>query len=129
MIVWGGQAGGLPLGDGAAYCPGCGGWTPVAPLNAPAARFDHAAVWNGAEMLIVGGRNAGGDLASAAAYDPVTLEWRPLSARGNPLARSRPGVVWTTTDLLVFGGAVGDTPVAVLQRLFPQPEWHFYRKL
>lgn len=129
MIVWGGQAGGLPLGDGAAYCPGCGGWTPVAPLNAPAARFDHAAVWSGAEMVIVGGRNAGGDLASAAAYDPVTLEWRPLSARGNPLARSRPGVVWTTTDLLVFGGAVGDTPVAALQRLFPQPEWHFYRKL
>lgn len=129
MIVWGGQYGGVPLQDGAAYCPSCGGWTQVSATNAPLPRYDHAAVWAGSEMMIVGGANSGGELAAAAAYDPSTLEWRPLSALGNPLARTRPTAVWTGTDLLVFGGKVGNTAVATLQRLFPQPEWYFYRKL
>ena len=80
-------------------------------------------------MMVMGGANGGGDVSSAAAYDPQTSEWRSLSALGAPLARSGARAVWTSTDLLVFGGTSGGTPVATLQRLFPQPEWYFYRKL
>jgi len=129
MVVWGGQSSGVPLNDGRAFCPDCGGWTEVSPTNAPLPRSDHAAVWTGSEMLIIGGSNVAGDLAAPAGYDPVTREWRPLSSLGNPLARTKPTAVWADTDILVFGGRVGGQPAATLQRLFPQPEWYFYRKL
>lgn len=98
-------------------------------VNAPLARGGHAAVWTGSEMLVVGGGNAGGDVAGPAAYDPATKEWRALSGLGGPLARTGPVAAWTSTDFLVFGGTVGGTSVGTLQRLFPQPEWYFYRKL
>jgi len=129
MIVWGGSSGGVTLSDGGAYCLGCGDWSEVSLVNAPLARSGHAAVWTGSEMLVVGGRNAGGDVSGPAAYDPVTREWRALSGLGGPLA------AWTSTELLVFGGATGSTEaswgtaVGTLQRLVPQPEWYFYRKL
>ena len=103
--------------------------------NAPLARTGHAAVWTGSEMVVVGGANAGGDVSGPAAYDPVTREWRALSGLGGPLARRGPLAAWTSTDLLVFGGATGSTEaswgtaVGTLQRLVPQPEWYFYRKL
>ena len=129
MIVWGGTRGGTRLGDGGAYCLGCGDWTTVSMDNAPLARDGHAAVWTGGEMLIVGGGNAAGDVSSPAAYDPVTREWRALSGQGGPLARTGPVAVWTSTELLVFGGTSGGTSVGTLQRLLPQPEWYFYRKL
>ena len=129
MIVWGGTAGGTPLGDGGAYCLGCGDWTTVSMVNAPLARGGHAAVWTGSEMLVVGGSNSGGEVSSPAAYDPLTREWRALSGLGGPLARTGPVAVWTSTDFLVFGGTSGGTSVGTLQRLFPQPEWYFYRKL
>ncbi|MEI6342554.1 MAG: hypothetical protein WCR07_11380, partial [Verrucomicrobiota bacterium] len=137
MIVWGGTAGGVTLGDGGAYCLGCGDWSEVSLVNAPLARSGHAAVWTGSEMLVVGGRNAGGDVSGPAAYDPVTREWRALSGLGSPLARMGPAAVWTSTDILVFGGSTGGTlsagsegsAVGTMQRLVPQPEWYFYRKL
>ena len=129
MIVWGGTSGGVPLGDGGAYCLDCGDWTTVSMENAPLARGGHAAVWTGSEMLVVGGANAAGDVSSPAAYDPLTREWRPLSGLGGPMARTGPVAVWTTTDFLVFGGTSGGASVGTLQRLFPQPEWYFYRKL
>ena len=135
MIVWGGTAGGVTLGDGGAYCLGCGDWSTVSMTNAPLARSGHAAVWTGSEMVVVGGANAGGDVSGPAAYDPVTREWRALSGLGGPLARRGPLAAWTSTDLLVFGGATGSTAaswgtaVGTLQRLVPQPEWYFYRKL
>ena len=137
MIVWGGTAGGVTLGDGGAYCLGCGDWSEVSLVNAPLARSGHAAVWTGREMLVVGGRNAGGDVSGPAAYDPVTREWRALSGLGSPLARMGPAAVWTSTDILVFGGSTGGTlsagsegsAVGTMQRLVPQPEWYFYRKL
>jgi hypothetical protein len=117
------------LGDGAAYCPGCDQWKPVAAANAPVPRTDHAAVWTGTELLILDGTNAAGDLASGAAYDPVTQEWGALSGVGGPLERTSPVAVWTGTEVLVFGGTSGGQRVASLQRLSPQPAWHFYRKL
>jgi hypothetical protein len=135
MIVWGGTAGGVTLGDGGAYCLGCGDWSTVSMTNAPLARSGHAAVWTGSEMVVVGGANAGGDVSGPAAYDPVTREWRALSGLGGPLARRGPLAAWTSTEVLVFGGTTGSTAaswgtaVGTLQRLVPQPEWYFYRKL
>ena len=102
--------------------------TEAGTANAPSARSGHQAVWTGDEMLVFGGRNAGGDLADGAAYRPATGTWRPLSVAGSPLARHDATEVWTGSELLVFGGLQGSTPVASLQRLNPQPTWHFYRK-
>jgi len=131
MAIWGGQSGGVVLGDGAAWCPSCDQWKSLSIANAPSPRTDHAAVWTETEMLIVDGANAAGDLATSAAYDSLTEQWRALSGLGGPLARTKPVAVWTGTEVLVFGGSVGSPPTAVgaLQRLAPQPAWYFYRKL
>lgn len=128
LLVWGGQSDGTPLGDGAAYDPATDTWQALPSAGAPAARFDHTALWTGSEMLILDGANAAGSLAGGAAYDPSAQRWRNLSATGGPLARSQPAAVWTGTEILLFGGLSGAQPVAALQRLIPQPAWHFYRK-
>jgi hypothetical protein len=80
-------------------------------------------------MLVVGGSNAGGEVSGPAGYDPVSKEWRALSGLGGPLARTGPVAVWTSTEFLVFGGTSGGTALGTMQRLLPQPEWYFYRKL
>ena len=129
MLIWGGQTSGIPLDDGAVYCPACDEWKGISSTNAPQARYDHAAVWTGTEMLIAGGANAGGALSTSAGYDPSTQQWRPLSNVGGPLARSLLGAAWSGTELLVFGGSTGSQTVATLQRLLPEPAWYFYRKL
>ena len=97
--------------------------------NAPAARYDHAALWTGSELMIVAGANASAPLATSAAYDPVTGLWRTLGSTGSPVARSVPGVVWSGTEILLFGGLSGTQPVASLQRLTPLSAWYLYRKL
>ncbi|MEI7935595.1 MAG: hypothetical protein WCK27_02800 [Verrucomicrobiota bacterium] len=129
MLVWGGQAGGVPLGDGAAYNPSANAWQTLSTTNAPAARYDHAALWTGSELMIVAGANASAPLATSAAYDPVTGLWRTLGSTGSPVARSVPGVVWSGTEILLFGGLSGTQPVASLQRLTPLSAWYLYRKL
>ena len=97
--------------------------------NAPSARYDHAAVWTGTEVLIAGGANSGGALSTSAAYDLSIQQWRPLSNVGGPLARSLLGAAWSGTEILVFGGYSGSQTLASLQRLSPLPAWYFYRKL
>jgi hypothetical protein len=128
LIIWGGQHGGTPLGNGAAYDPVSDVWQPLPADQAPSARSGHVAVWTGEEMLIFGGNSLSGAEASGAAYNPVTGRWRPLSGAGDPVARSDGTAAWTGTELLVFGGRASGTPLAALQRLNPQPTWYFYRK-
>lgn len=131
MLVWGGQNGGAPLGDGAAYDPAGNTWTPLPTSGVPTARSGHVAVWTGKEMLISGGATAGGPVASGGAYDPATGQWRTLSDVGQPVARSGGVGVWSGSELLVFGGLTSSSPslpVASLQRLNPQPTWYLYRK-
>lgn len=128
VLIWGGQSGGIPLSDGAAYCP-CDEWQTLSSTNAPSPRFDQAAVWTGSEMIIMGGANVAGGLSTGSAYSSSTGQWRPLSSSGNPLARSQLGAVWTGTELVLFGGLSGSAPVTVPQRLTPEPAWYFYRKL
>jgi hypothetical protein len=129
MIVWGGQNGGVALGDGAVFDPLANSWTPISLNNAPAARFNHSALWTGQEMLIMDGSDGSTELSSASAYNPATDQWRTLSNSGNPLARTQGGAVWTGTQAVVFGGQAGGQPVAALQTLVPQPTWYFYSKL
>ncbi|MGE3309434.1 MAG: Kelch repeat-containing protein [Limisphaerales bacterium] len=128
VIVWGGHSGSLFHGTGAAYDPDQNSWQSLPSVNAPSARTGHVAVWTGEEMLIFGGRDAGGDLATGAAYNPAKGTWRSLPGTGGPVARHDATAAWSGTELLVFGGLQGNTPVASLQRLNPQPTWHFYRK-
>lgn len=129
MIIWGGQSGSIPLGDGAVYSTTADQWTTVSSTNAPAARFDHSAVWTGTELLIAAGANVSGAINSSAGYDPSTQQWRPLSSLGSPAARSQLGAAWSGTELLLFGGTSGTQTMTALQRIAPQPAWYFYRKL
>ena len=85
--------------------PAEGMWEPLpeAPISA---RFQHAAVWTGDEMIVVGGYDGGEDgEGSAAAYSPATGTWRRLAdppdeVRGAPIA------VWTGSEVVAFGGDV-----------------------
>lgn len=129
MIVWGGRReNGSLLGGGGEYDPATDRWTALPMAGAPEARAEHGAVWTGQEMVVVGGITALGETATGGAYDPVTRRWRPLTLEGGPLARTRPAVAWTGRELMIFGGRSGGGAVARLQRLQPEPAWHFYRK-
>jgi hypothetical protein len=129
LAVWGGQHSGTVLGDGALYSPQINGWKSMSPTDAPLARTDHVAVWTGTEMIIVTGAGATGDLATGAAYNPASDQWRALSTSGGPVPRSHAVAVWNGFEIMVFGGLSGGQRIAVLQRLVPQPNWYFYRKL
>lgn len=128
LLIWGGQAGGALLGDGAAFDPAANSWQALPSTGAPTPRSGHLAVWTGTEMLVFGGETAGGTTATGAAYDPVTGTWRSLSMNGGPLARSGAEGAWSGSGLIVFGGRSSGSPLAALQRLNPQPDVYFYRK-
>ena len=78
MLVWGGDDSGVPMGNGAAYDPVANMWTALSSNSAPVARFDHAAVWTGQEMLIVGGTTGVTELAL-----PARPTIRPRASGGN----------------------------------------------
>ena len=129
MIVWGGDDGDTPIGDGAAFNPAANSWQTLSSTSAPAARSGHAAVWTGQEMLILAGSTGAAEFASGSAYDPATDGWRTLSATGSPQARTEAAAAWTGTEVLLFGGRTQSQYLSALQRLVPQPVWYFYRKL
>jgi len=57
MIVWGGDENATSLNTGGRYDPGTDNWTATSTSGAPTARFWHAAVWTGGEMILWGGYN------------------------------------------------------------------------
>ncbi len=131
LIVWGGKAGGAPLGDGASYDPHTDAWTPLPSDLAPSRRSGHVAFWTGREMLVFGGEDASGALSTGAAYDPARNQWRHLSGTGTPTARKNFAGAWTGSELVVFGGQSAGNPVTTLgtvQRLVPEAAWYLYRK-
>ena len=82
LLVWGGvQALGtrasVSLADGARYSRAMDRWSPMTTTNAPRARFQHTAVWTGAEMLVWGGTGGTGvfpfSLGEGARYAPAAL--------------------------------------------------------
>ena len=57
LLLWGGldASGSTALGDGAMYDMATDTWSPMSTTGAPSARLDHAAVWDGARMIVWGG--------------------------------------------------------------------------
>jgi hypothetical protein len=128
VLIWGGVNQGVLLGDGASYDPAADQWEALPPDGAPSSRRDHVALWTGEELVVFGGANALGALATGGAYRPAANQWRPLTTAGGPQARVGAAALWTGSELVIFGGSNQGVPMAALQRLNPQPPWHFYRK-
>jgi N-acetylneuraminic acid mutarotase len=110
MIVWGGRVGefpgALPLASGGAYDPASDTWLATATDDAPRARYDHAAVWTGNEMIVWGGRNEIAELAEGKRYDPATDQWISMSD-ASVAARSSFSAVWSGSEMLVVGRPAG----------------------
>jgi hypothetical protein len=109
MIVWGGTSN-LSTGSntGGRYTPATDSWTATSTgTNVPAARFNHAAVWTGSQMIVWGGQT-GGFLNTGGRYTPSTDTWLPTSTGANvPNGASLATTVWTGSQMIVFGGAGG----------------------
>jgi N-acetylneuraminic acid mutarotase len=80
-------------------------WTRTSLTNAPAARWDHSAVWTGSEMIVWGGSNASDYLNTGGRYNPSTDSWAATSISGAPSARIFPTAVWTGNEMIVWGGS------------------------
>lgn len=128
LIIWGGQSGGVNLGDGAIYDPAANTWAALPATGAPSSRSYHVAVWSGSEMLLFSGEDGSGTLPTGSAYDPLRNRWRTLDTSTGALSRSRSTAIWSGTQLVMFGGISAGSPVANLQKLTPQSAWYFYRK-
>jgi N-acetylneuraminic acid mutarotase len=106
MIIWGGAAS-LPTGamrTGARYDPALNTWKPVPNGGAPSARYSHAAVWTGSEMLIWAGFNGSSFPNTGARFNPLTNAWTPTSTVNAPQGRQAPAYVWTGSLFIVWGG-------------------------
>jgi N-acetylneuraminic acid mutarotase len=104
MIVWGGNAGGPPFGDGGKYDPVLESWAATTLIGAPSARDQHTAVWTGREMIVWGGAT-GAPTTTGGRYNPLTNSWTPTSTTGAPSARQAHTAVWTGREMIVWGGA------------------------
>ena len=122
MIVWGGLSfsGVFPgyvatnYADGARYNPATDTWLPLSMNGAPTARYSHASVWTGSEMLVWGGASvvySSGFVytyfSTGARYNPATDTWTTMSSTGAPSARYQSTVlpaVWSGSEMIVWGG-------------------------
>jgi len=108
MIIWGGWGTDLrrDLNSGARYDPITDQWHPTSPVDAPAARTMHTAVWTGTEMIVWGGDNIheGDQFSTGARYDPATDTWSPTSISNPPSPRWFHSAVWTGREMIVWGG-------------------------
>src|SRR6266699_2509090 len=85
---------------------GCTDDTWAATNAEPSGRFNHTAVWNGAEMIIWGGY-ASAFSNTGARYNPGTDTWTPTSTTNAPTGRESHTAVWTGTEMIVWGGYDG----------------------
>src|SRR5439155_752819 len=84
-------------------------WTATSTTNAPAARENDTAVWNGSEM-IVSGRSDGGSKVNASAPDsPRNDSWTATSTTSAPAGRFFHTAVWTGSEMIVWGGFNGSS--------------------
>lgn len=80
-------------------------WTPTSTSNAPAARYQHTAVWTGSEMIVWGGYNGGTNgLNTGGRYNPSTDSWTATNTTNAPSGRFGHTAVWTGTEMIVWGG-------------------------
>ncbi len=79
-------------------------WSPTP--SRPESRFNHTAVWTGAEMIVWGGlAYYDSALNTGARYNPSTDIWLPTSLGASaPSARVSHTAVWTGTEMIIWGG-------------------------
>ncbi|HEX4824929.1 MAG TPA: MopE-related protein [Candidatus Polarisedimenticolaceae bacterium] len=96
----------LPVLDPGACTPDT--WSPTA-MDVPDGRYEHVAVWTGAEMIVWGGENGGIAAINGGRYDPATDSWRSTSLGPNvPALGLYSTAVWTGTEMIVWGGQYTD---------------------
>ncbi len=118
MIVFGGQNGMKPLGDGARYDTASDTWTALPSAVAPSPRTGHTAVWTGTQMIIFGGEDDDGPLDDGKRYDAATDTWMPM--RSGPFAVTRHSAIFSNDEMIVFGGLdAGGGPVGLGFRYNP----------
>jgi N-acetylneuraminic acid mutarotase len=111
MIVWGGvgNAGNsyTNFADGARYNPTSDSWTAMGTNSFLAGRYDHAATWTGAKLVIWGGiayNQTYTLFVDGGLYDPVLDAWSRIATNGAPAGRYDESAVWTGTEMVVWGG-------------------------
>ena len=103
-------------------------WTPTSlGANVPVGRYNHTAVWTGAEMIVWGGYAGGVYVRTGGRYTPSTDSWTPSSlASGSgtnvPAARGTHTAVWTGTEMIVWGGLNGTAEVNTGGRYNPSTD-------
>jgi hypothetical protein len=108
MVVWGGDDDEASVNTGGRYDPVTNTWTATSIIGAPAARFDHTAVWSGSLMIVWGGLdNSGARLDTGGRYDPSTNAWTPTATSGAPTGRAGHTALWTGVFMVVWGGNDG----------------------
>ncbi|HLD98680.1 MAG TPA: kelch repeat-containing protein, partial [Bdellovibrionota bacterium] len=135
MLVWGGcgakNAGtscqiGAETDTGGIFDPQTASWIATSVAGAPSARFQHASVWTGTEMLIWGGAidptgleagivttNSGGYYAPPAGIAGDT--WTGTSIAAPPDARRLPLAFWNGTGAIFWGGMTDSGTGSILQ--------------
>ena len=106
VVVWGGssdQASPATQASGGRYDPKKDAWEPTSAAGAPAARYDHTAVWTGSRMIVWGGRS-GWPFNTGGRYDPKRDSWTPTSPGAVPDGLAGRRAVWTGTEMIVWGG-------------------------
>ena len=115
MLIWGGQfiLGGVTnfLNTGGRYSPNANTWQTLPATGAPAARYDHTAVWSGDEMIVWGGETLTGKTNSGARYQPVVNTWTPLPMTTAPSSRAQHTAVWAGSQMIIWGGYDGTNEV------------------
>jgi N-acetylneuraminic acid mutarotase len=119
MIVWGGLtdlSSFSSTNSGGRYNPVSNTWQPTTPLNAPAARYQHGAIWTGSDMIVWGGESftLTGGLYHAVSQAPQILSAVSRKTHGTagtfdvdlPLTGA-PGIECRS------GGTIGDHQVVI----------------
>jgi hypothetical protein len=71
----------------------------------PPGRYEHTAIWTGAEMIVWGGSDDITAYNTGSRYNPSTNSWTPTSTGANvPDARNYHSAVWTGVEMIVWGG-------------------------
>ena len=92
------------LNTGGRYNPGTDSWTATSTTNAPAQRYEHAAVWTGSEMIVWGGTDTSNYFNTGGRYNPETDSWIDTTTTNAPSGRSNPSAIWTDNEMIVWGG-------------------------
>ncbi len=108
LCVWGGEAHGTSLADGACWNPHTDRWTPMSHEGAPSPRAAAGACAHHHGMLLFGGRDDDGNtLGDTYFYDPQADRWTTLEGPHAPHPRARAVLIPWHDDALLWGG-VGD---------------------